>query len=717
MLCAQHQAHQRRTPSGNLGCGDAFNAFQSALPLREESAEGLPEDAPDLQIFANLFEMKRSYEQQPKNCRKQENLGSTRVKRMWKPGQMSRSLAIRDSARARYFETRTREETDMTSKLARIFLVFLLVFPIVRGQSVSPEASVAEKKKAREEREKKTLALVDEIIAGSQSLKLPENRIRVNIGLVGALWPRDEKRARSLFKEAVASLNEITTAIDNGDPEYINLAHLPQQLRQEMVQIAANHDARLAVDFLRATRIDSASRPPNSGMTNVEANLEMQVAMQIADKDPQEALSVAEDSLKITVDYGALNLLHSLQSRQKALAERFLEDVLNGIRTCGIGNSAATTIAINLLSTWIENNRTAKDPAAPRTTASLSLSNLNEETAREISNMIINALLSNGPAKTVVANGRAFIDGPSTLYPGQVQGMFQQLKPMLPDIERLAPDRMADLRARMVEFEKSYEARPEGAWAKYQELAQTGTSEALMEAAKTAPSEFVDNLVHQAAWKSINQGDDEKARQIIDKITDPRQRADMKSQLVRQAFYRANEQRKVSEARALALRLTSVEEQVVLLVQLAVSSAANGDKPLAFQLLGEAQALLPDRAASYGQLQAQMQIAGAYEDLDASKSTPIVEKVIDQVNELVSAALVLNGFDVQGYFRSGEFVITGGNPLNNMAQECGRALASGARNDLDRARSVAERFQRPEMRLIALLQIARAALTSDDSAR
>jgi hypothetical protein len=55
--------------------------------------------------------------------------------------------------------------------------------------------------------------------------------------------------------------------------------------------------------------------------------------------------------------------------------------------------------------------------------------------------------------------------------------------------------------------------------------------------------------------------------------------------------------------------------------------------------------------------------------------------------------------------------------MNDMAQECGRALGSGARNDLDRARSTAERFQRPEMRLIALLQIGQAALTSDGSAR
>lgn len=599
----------------------------------------------------------------------------------------------------------------MTSKLARIFLVLLLVIPIVRAQSVSREASPAEQKKAREEREKKTLALVDEIIKETQSLKLPENRIRIGVGLAGSLWPRDEKRARLLFKEAAASLSEITAAVESGDPEYFNQAQLPQQLRQEMVQMAANHDPRLAIDFLRATRIDSTSRPPNSGMTNFEANLEMRVAIQIAAKDPEEALGLAEESLKITVDYDALNLLYSLQSQQKTIAERFLEDVLSGIRTYGIGNSAATNIALTLLRTWIENNRAAKEPAAQRTTANLSLSNLNEETAREISYMIINALLSNAPPRTVTAFGRMFIDGPSTLYPGQVHGIFQQLKPMLPDIERLAPDRIAALRTHIVEFEKSYEAQ-QGPWGKYQELRQTGTPEALMEAAKTAPSDVADSLVQQAAMKAINQGDDERARQIIENIADPRRRADMKSQLVRQAFYRARQQKKLAEARAFLSRLP-LEEQVVLLAQLAASSAAEGDKAAAFQLLGEAQALLPDRAPNYGQLQAQMQIARAYEGLDATKSPAIVERVIDQVNELVGAALVLNGFDVQGYFRSGEFIITGGNPLNMVAQECGRVLGSNARNDLERAQLAAERFGLPEMRLIALLQIAQAVLTTD----
>ncbi len=599
----------------------------------------------------------------------------------------------------------------MPCKLARIFLILLLVIPAARAQSTSPEPSPAEQKKARAERQKKTLALVDEITKELESLKLPENRIRISIELARALWPRDATRARLLFKEAVASFSEIAAAIDNGDPDYQHQTHLPQQLRQEMVQIAATHDPRLAIDFLRATRTASTSQPPNSGITNIEAQLEMRVAIQIAAKDPNEALAVARESLKQALDYEALSLLYNLQTQQKAVAERFLEDILKAIRTYGIGNSAATPVAMTLLRTWIDNNRAIKDPAAPRTTSSLALGNLNEQTARELSNLIISALLSDSPEQTSVVFGRRFIDGPSSLYPGMSYGMIQQLKPILPDIERLAPDQMPALRSRIVEVEKSYEAQ-NGSWAKYHELAQNGTPEALMEAAKTAPSpEMADSLINQAAWKAVNQGDDERARQLIEEIRNPQQRAEMKKQLTRHAFSRAREQNKVAEARALLPQLP-MEEQAILLTQLAASSAAQGDKPAAFQLLGEAQFLLADRAISYGQLQAQMQIARGYQELDAGKCTAITEKVIDQCNELVAAALVLNGFDIQGYFRAGEFIITGGsNPLNMMAQECGRVLGGYANKDLDRARSAAERFSRAEMRLIALMQIVQIALS------
>src|SRR5713226_4983874 len=602
----------------------------------------------------------------------------------------------------------------MASKLATFFLILLLVSPVARAQSASREASAAEEEKAREEHEKQTLTLVDETTAEAQSLKLPENRIRIDIALAGSLWSRDEKRARALFKDAAASLSEITAAVDSGDREYINLAQLPQQLRQEILQAASNHDARLALDFLRASR-PASPEPRSYAQPSFEAQLEMRLAVQIADKDPREALSLAEDSLKLGTNYETMNLLYRLQSQDKAAAERFLGDILNRLRTDDFSKSPASlNITMILLRTWIESNRAASDPEGQRTTVNLSLTNLDEQTARELSNILINAVLNDAPTSSGVAVGSMVIDLSRSFrpYTGQVIGILQQLKPMLPDIERLSPNQIAALRKQLAEFDKLNQAQQP--WAKYQELAQNGTAEQLMEASKTAPSEFVDNLVQQAAWKAFNQGDASGAREIVEKIADPRQRREMALNLDRQAFYRANEQQKLAEARALLSRIPSVEERARILCELAAGAATKGDKPAALQLLGEAQALLGDRAVNYEQLQAQLQIARGYDQLDASKSAAIVERVIDQVNELSGAALVLNGFDLQQYFRGGEFVISGGNQLNMIAQESARELGSISHNDFDHARAVAERFQRQEMRVMALLQILQAALTSDD---
>jgi len=146
---------------------------------------------------------------------------------------------------------------------------------------------------------------------------------------------------------------------------------------------------------------------------------------------------------------------------------------------------------------------------------------------------------------------------------------------------------------------------------------------------------------------------------------------------------------------------------------LASYPSTDAEKAAAPQLLAEAQALLGDRALNYVQLQARMEIAKAYEQLDVSNSVAIVESVIDQVNELSAAAFVLNGFDVQGYFRRGEFIIFSGNPLNMMAELCGKVLGSDARTDFDRARLASERFRQPEMRVIAMSQIAQSLLAAD----
>ncbi len=56
-----------------------------------------------------------------------------------------------------------------------------------------------QQKKEKSEKKKRAFALLEQVADEVHMLKLPENRIRVQIGVADLLWQRDEGRARSLF--------------------------------------------------------------------------------------------------------------------------------------------------------------------------------------------------------------------------------------------------------------------------------------------------------------------------------------------------------------------------------------------------------------------------------------------------------------------------------------------------------------------------------------
>src|SRR6185503_7843788 len=68
--------------------------------------------------------------------------------------------------------------------------------------------------KERQELEKKTLALLNEVASASWGLKAPENRSFVMVNAADLLWNADPKRARTLYWDAINSLN-LTSATRN----------------------------------------------------------------------------------------------------------------------------------------------------------------------------------------------------------------------------------------------------------------------------------------------------------------------------------------------------------------------------------------------------------------------------------------------------------------------------------------------------------------------
>ena len=84
-------------------------------------------------------------------------------------------------------------------KIITIVLGFItLIAPavLVRAQTTTPQPTAEQQEKEKEKAalEKKALTLLDQVIADAASLKLPENRVRLQISAADMLWKRSEAR-------------------------------------------------------------------------------------------------------------------------------------------------------------------------------------------------------------------------------------------------------------------------------------------------------------------------------------------------------------------------------------------------------------------------------------------------------------------------------------------------------------------------------------------
>src|SRR4029079_19768035 len=160
--------------------------------------------------------------------------------------------------------------------------------------------------------------LLDQVIDEAQSLRLVENRVRIQISAADMLWDQNQGRARSLFATAAEGIAEAgraqTTNTNNNrrfqvGPGGENIGPIqPQnmrvyQMRQELVLTAARHDAALAYQLLAATKPPATTQPtadargPRAQLTS-DDNLEQQLLGRIATLDPKLAAQNAEQMME-----------------------------------------------------------------------------------------------------------------------------------------------------------------------------------------------------------------------------------------------------------------------------------------------------------------------------------------------------------------------------------------------------------------------------------
>ncbi len=611
--------------------------------------------------------------------------------------------------------------------IALITLSFLICQSTVFTQTPTPAPGATQteqQKQAQKEIEKKALALLDDIVADAQSLRLGENRAFVTATAADLLWTRDEKRARTLFTDALNTLaNARASSGINAEENVSNRSYasyagyMATALRQQLLQMVARHDARLAFDLLRtgsaskqmpATPASPVEVNLDRGM-NEDARLEQTLIAQIAATDPQTAFRVAQESLAKGISPSLLSTLHILQRKDAETATKLANSIVERLRNTNFqSNPEAAYVAAEMLNMNAHPERYAQQAAmmgepalvdaakdATKDTAKKTQPLLNDTVMRDLTEAIVSAILNNSAGR---------------------EGFLYQSSTLLPLIEKYAPTRAPQVRRKLADVKQLLDPQ-ERAFMKYQEQMQNGTTDSLLQAASQAPAEVRDMLYQTAAWKALAQKDTARARQIIqDNVSNAQERTQLLAQIDRQALTQALKQGKLDEARQMLRErgTRSKKDQAMLLAMLAQAAAKKGERKFALDLLDEARQLVPNaQAQNQDQLDAQLAVAAAYTFVEPTRSFEIVEPMIDQANELIRAAALLDKFGNSGqrFFRNGELILTMAGAASPMIRSrYGRALTLLANADFDRARGDAGRFQQPELRIMARLLIAQGAL-------
>lgn len=629
------------------------------------------------------------------------------------------------------------------NKLLALALALLCfsALPAVAQDKSAQQPTTEEQEKQKAEREKNAYRLLDQVIDEAQSLRLTENRVRVQINAADLLWDQNQGRARSLFSTAADGVAELgrSQSQQNSRPDGVGPGRQQNirafQLRQELVLTAARHDAALAYQLLAATK------PPVSTQTtadqrgprpqiNSEDNLEQILLGRIATLDPKLAAQNAEQMMEKGQFPRTLpEVINQLRNQDSEAAEKLADKTVKRILAANLlTNNDATTLAQTLLMPGPRpaasggSDAAAKQPVQSRAPA------LDQSAYVDLLSSVVDAALKVTPSaqnnQRGAVNPRVRAVGPGGNIGGPQQPTDAQieqnnarrllvaLQTALPTIDQYLPAKAALVRQKMSEIGMPGNS-PANMMQAFNALQGNPTADALVQAAAVAPQQMQARLYQQAAYKALDEGDTERARQIATDHLQNNARDAVMQRIDFREMAKKAETARFEEIRQVLGRLQTDNEKLDFLIQVAGDTQKSNAK-LAMQLLEEAKQMTSRRATGYEHFEQQLKVAHAFAAVDPARSFEVLEPGISQLNELLSAAAVLSGFEMN-MFRDGEMSMQNGNRLTSTINRYGQELALLARSDFERAETLTGRFQFAEPRIMTRIAIVQGLLGTKPS--
>lgn len=545
------------------------------------------------------------------------------------------------------------------SKLLILIAVILLI-PAFSLAQQSNSTRVDEKDAALKA---KAYELLESLSTQISTLQSAENRARIGSNIAGSLWPHDEVRARALFVSVGQDIRLGWEGLEANDPADEHTFMVFLQLRTDTIDRIAKYDPEFAFDFLKTTE------PPYEQVQQASREKERAIALRLANQvvaaNPDIALKLGRVALAHGFSDEILTLLRPLLRKHRKQGVTLHNEIIGKLRKTKLTEDYRLVY-------FIQNLARITPPLA------------DEATQREFTNFLI-------AATRAMKCGEEDAEHSESFY------YCNQLAPLMgrgAKLEHLVSDS---------------EAQPSNdVYAEIDEFVQAGDFDALFQLAEKYPL-----LKPTISWRAFHlarsNGDLERGEKIAAAYVGlPEDKQRMIEMIERAKDAATLSEAELQEIQRQVATLTDLRQREIYLIDTAIRVGTN-NRALALKLLDQLTEMVEAQKHGSERTQRLMGVAVFYCMEKSDRGFTMMESQLPKLNELIEAAVKLDGFDTR-YIRDGEWNMSASGKLGELLNWLSSNAAYFAWCDFDRAVNLAAQFERSEIRMMAQLKLAQSVV-------
>ncbi|MGQ0543009.1 MAG: hypothetical protein ACT4O9_14325, partial [Blastocatellia bacterium] len=540
------------------------------------------------------------------------------------------------------------------------------------------------------------VAFLRETAGDVSNMRSLENRISFAAEMAGLMWFHDSKEAAGMYSAVVndfkelllqydAQLNSLGMSTDDETGgfglfmgEASERAKLSRKfriaiaVRQQIALTMAEHEPEMAYNFYNDSINVITNEKLRAEMESRNSNFEHHLMARIAETNATKAAQYAKKSIEKGLTYQTIELLKKIYEKDAEKGAEFGDEILSHLKNTknSSSNYYIMSSLIEFGSESLEKSRTAGGKKPVFTDVEL----------REIAEVFAQAILN-----------RAENDEDFSGF-GYAS-----------TIEKYQPARAAQIRAKFKPKGVGAGQRNEIAFNAANIYTIRGSSNSMANAANAGNSNSNTNTARDA---------EREEREKIEK-----QLMEDVAKLGTKQLPKEEREKIVAQARKILSLTPGREKKIIGLNALAAQVARAGDKELAAEIMRDVQGLINPNPKNYQDFLFTWMLVAGYAEADPDKAYVLLEDSIYRANELIGAFVrvaefidVAEEMVVDGEVQVGAF---GGEMIRGLTKEIGIAeatLTTLVRTDFDKTKALTNRFDRPEVRVLAKMLVLRSVL-------